>query len=276
MTDKSLITATGLGIRAGKRWLIHDIDVSIAPGEVVTVIGPNGAGKTTLVRALIGLTTPDAGRITRRDKLTIGYVPQSLAIDATLPLTVRRLMTLLRPASLDMIRASLAETEVEHLLDQPVQTLSGGEFQRVLLARALMHRPDLLILDEPVQGVDYAGEAALYQLIGDTRQKLGCGVLMVSHDLHVVMRSTNRVLCLNGHICCSGAPREVTVHPEYRRMFGERAVDAYAVYEHAHDHHHTADGQVIDGHHHEGCNHDHAHGHKHTGGAVGSAAGSNG
>ena len=161
MTDKPLITATGLGIRAGKRWLIHDIDVSIAPGEVVTVIGPNGAGKTTLVRALIGLTTPDAGRITRRDKLTIGYVPQSLAIDATLPLTVRRLMTLLRPASLDMIRASLAETEVEHLLDQPVQTLSGGEFQRVLLARALMHRPDLLILDEPVQGEGDLAEVRL-------------------------------------------------------------------------------------------------------------------
>ena len=230
------------------RKILTNANVKITQDSRAALIGANGAGKTTLVRALIGLTTPDAGRITRRDKLTIGYVPQSLAIDATLPLTVRRLMTLLRPASLDMIRASLAETEVEHLLDQPVQTLSGGEFQRVLLARALMHRPDLLILDEPVQGVDYAGEAALYQLIGDTRQKLGCGVLMVSHDLHLVMAATDEVICLNGHVCCSGHPDNVSVDPAYLQLFGGRAQPAIVPYTHHHDHAH--------------CDHDH---HRSTG-----------
>jgi ABC-type Mn/Zn transport systems, ATPase component len=257
--DNTLIETKGLGVRAGRRWLIHEIDLAISPGEIVTVIGPNGAGKTTLVRALIGLVKPDAGVITKRNTLKLGYVPQKITIDPTLPLTVKRLMTLVRPASQDAIVASLEQTEVAHLLNQPLQTLSGGEMQRVILARALLHSPDLLILDEPVQGVDFAGQAALYRLIGETRDRLGCGILMVSHDLHVVLGSTNRVICLNGHVCCSGAPREVTLHPEYHRLFGDRAVDAYAVYQHHHDHHHTADGHVIAGQHHDGCNHDHAH-----------------
>ncbi|MBV6633768.1 MAG: zinc ABC transporter ATP-binding protein ZnuC [Alphaproteobacteria bacterium] len=255
--SNALISATGLGIKAAGRWLIHDIDVSIEPGEVVTVIGPNGAGKTTMIRALLGLMKPDAGSIERQAGLTIGYVPQKLSIDPTLPLTVRRLMTLMRPASRAEVESALAETDVAHLIDRPVQALSGGETQRVLLARALVHKPKLLILDEPVQGVDYAGEAALYQLIGAQRDKLGCGILMVSHDLHVVMASTNRVVCLNGHICCSGQPREVNVHPEYHRLFGDRVREAYAVYQHAHDHHHDADGRPIAGQHHDGCDHGH-------------------
>lgn len=242
----TLISAKGLGIKAADRWLIHDIDLSIEPGEVVTVIGPNGAGKTTLVRGLLGLVKPDAGVVERQPGLTIGYVPQKLSIDPTLPLTVRRLMTLMRAADRASVEAALAETEVLHLIDRPVQALSGGETQRVLLARALLHKPKLLVLDEPVQGVDYAGEAALYQLIGSQREKLGCGILMVSHDLHVVMASTNRVVCLNRHICCSGQPREVKTHPEYHRLFGDRVREAYAVYHHAHDHHHDADGRVIE------------------------------
>ncbi|MEM6903461.1 MAG: metal ABC transporter ATP-binding protein [Pseudomonadota bacterium] len=237
MSD-ALIAASGLGVKAAGRWLIHDIDIGVEPGEVVTVIGPNGAGKTTMLRALLGLVKPDAGRIQRQPDLTIGYVPQKIAIDPTLPLTVRRLMTLIRPADTAMIEAVLAETEISHLIDRPVQALSGGETQRVLLARALLHRPKLLVLDEPVQGVDYAGEAALYELIGAQRQKLGCGILMVSHDLHVVMASTNRVVCLNSHICCSGPPLEVKANPEYHRLFGDRVREAYAVYQHAHDHQH--------------------------------------
>jgi len=261
--SQALIAADGLGMRAAGRWILQGVSLRIAPGEIVTLIGPNGAGKTTLVRLLLGLLRPSAGSIERSSDLSIGYVPQRLHIDPTLPLNVRRLMTLIRPARSEAVMSALAETGVEHLAERAVTALSGGELQRVLLARALLHKPKLLVLDEPVQGVDYAGEAALYQLIGEQRDKLGCGILLVSHDLHVVMGATDRVICLNGHVCCSGAPREVSVHPEYRRMFGARAVDAYAVYEHAHDHHHDADGRVIAGEHHEHCDHHHDHGHHH-------------
>ncbi|MEO0392429.1 MAG: metal ABC transporter ATP-binding protein [Pseudomonadota bacterium] len=232
MTQPTLIEAHGLGVRAGRRWLIHNIDMAVTAGEIVTIIGPNGAGKTTMARALIGLVKPSAGSVTRRPDLTIGYVPQRLAIDPTLPLTVMRLMTLVKPATRQAIIDSLDHTQMAHVIDQPLQTLSGGEMQRVLLARALLHKPDLLILDEPVQGVDFAGQAELYRLIAATRDEIGCGVVMISHDLHVVMGATDRVICLNGHVCCSGAPQEVTKHPEYQRLFGQQAIDAYAIYQH--------------------------------------------
>lgn len=252
VNDSALIRSSGLGVRAGERWLLHDIDLIISPGEIVTVVGPNGAGKTTLVRALLGLIDADRGSVERPDTLTVGYVPQRLRVDPTLPLTVRRLMALTKRVPEGKIRGALMLTGVADRLEAPVRALSGGEFQRVLLARAIAAEPDLLVLDEPVQGVDYAGEAALYALIGDIRDKLGCGILMVSHDLHVVMASTDRVVCLNRHVCCSGAPKEVTGHPEYRRLFGPDA-GAFAVYEHHHDHDHDLDGRVVDG------QHDHRH-----------------
>ncbi len=237
-----LIRATGLGIRRGGRWLIRDVSLSLAPGEAVTIVGPNGGGKSTLVKTLVGLFRPDAGTVTRQRRLSIGYMPQRLALDSTLPLPVHRLMTLTRRYPRAQVEAALARTGVAKLYAAPVTTLSGGELQRVLLARTILARPQVLVLDEPVQGVDYAGEASLYRLIGDLKTELACGVLMVSHDLHLVMARTDRVICLNGHVCCSGTPAHVTSNAEFQRLFGPRAADVYRVYHHQHDHSHEPDG----------------------------------
>ncbi len=244
-TRSALLAAKGLGIRRGGRWLLHDIDLTVGRGEIVTVIGPNGGGKTTLLRALLGLIRSDAGRVERQTDCAIGYLPQRVQIDAILPLTVRRLITLTARHDRAAVTRALGETGVEALVDQPVQALSGGEFQRVMLARALLDGPDLLVLDEPVQGVDFAGQAALYDLIGSLRDRSGCGILLVSHDLHLVMAATDRVVCLNQHICCTGAPREVTRHAEYRRLFGDHALDGFALYRHHHDHDHDLTGAVV-------------------------------
>lgn len=257
-----LVTCRGLGVRRDGRWLVRGVDLEVGPGEIVSVVGPNGGGKTTLIKALIGIERINAGSVERRSGLRIGYVPQRLAIDRTMPLTVSRLMTLVRRAAAAEVADALRETGVEHLAARPVQVLSGGELQRVLIARALLGAPDLLVLDEPVQSVDFSGQLELYQLIASLRDRLGCGVLMVSHDLHVVMRATDRVLCLAGHVCCTGVPRDVSRNPEYLRMFGPGASDALAVYPHAHDHRHDPSGAVIGahdhGHHHHGPACDHA------------------
>ena len=242
---ETLIAAQGIGLQRNGRWLVHDIDLSVSRGEIVTIIGPNGGGKTMLLRLLLGLVRPSTGQVTRARDLRIGYMPQRLAIDPVLPLTVSRLMTATSRHSRDEIAAALTETAVAKLIDAPVQTLSGGELQRVLLARTLLRAPDLLVLDEPVQGVDFTGEAALYELIADIRRRYGCGILMVSHDLHVVMAATDRVVCLNQHVCCTGAPSDVSQHPAYLGMFGPRAAKAYALYEHAHDHDHDLHGDVV-------------------------------
>ena len=238
-----LIEARAAGVRRGGRWILHDVDIKVAGGEVVTLIGPNGAGKTTLVRVLLGLLKPDAGTVRRDETASIGYVPQRVHFDPTLPLTVERLMSLTGRRPAEVVAEALEETSVGHLIAAQVSDLSGGEFQRVLLARALMRLPNLLILDEPVQGVDYTGEAELYELIGGIVERRGCGVLMVSHDLHIVMAATDRVVCLNRHVCCTGAPEEVVGHDEFRRLFGPNATAA-AVYRHTHDHVHDLAGEV--------------------------------
>ena len=238
-----LIEARAAGVRRGGRWILHDVDIKVAGGEVVTLIGPNGAGKTTLVRVLLGLLKPDAGTVRRDETASIGYVPQRVHFDPTLPLTVERLMSLTGRRPAEAVAEALEETAVGHLIAARVSDLSGGEFQRVLLARALMRLPNLLILDEPVQGVDYTGEAELYELIGGIVERRGCGVLMVSHDLHIVMAATDRVVCLNRHVCCTGAPEEVVGHDEFRRLFGPNATAA-AVYRHTHDHVHDLAGEV--------------------------------
>jgi zinc transport system ATP-binding protein len=243
--DVPLVSAERLGIRRGGKWLIHGVDLTVLRGEIVTLIGPNGGGKTTCLKALVGLIEPDEGRVSRRDGLVIGYLPQRLRVDPILPLTVARFLSVTARPDREAMKAALGETGVEGLIDLPVHRLSSGEFQRVLLARAVLKKPDLLVLDEPVQGVDYAGEAALYDLIAQLRARLGCGILMVSHDLHVVMAATDRVICLNGHVCCTGAPQEVTRHSEYRRLFGPRAVETYALYQHRHDHGHDLAGGVV-------------------------------
>ena len=246
-TGRALVEAHGIGVRRGGRWILHDIDVAVAAGEVVTLIGPNGAGKTTLVRVLLGLLAQSVGTVRRDRDASIGYVPQRVQFDPTLPLTVARLMTLTSRRPSEAVAEALEETAVRHLLAARVSDLSSGELQRVLLARALLRLPNLLVLDEPVQGVDYTGEAELYELIGGIVDRRGCGVLMVSHDLHIVMAATDRVVCLNHHVCCTGAPREVVGHDEFRRLFGPRAAAGAAVYRHVHDHVHDLAGDVSGG-----------------------------
>ena len=242
---EALVTGRALRVVMRGHLILDTVDISVAPGEIVTVIGPNGAGKTTLLRVLLGLLKPSHGTVERRPGLRVGYLPQRMQIDPILPLTVGRLMTLTRRSDADAIGAALAETGASHLRDAQVSTLSGGELQRVLLARALLRDPDLLALDEPVQGVDFAGEAALYELIGGIRARRGCGVLMISHDLHVVMAAADRIVCLNRHVCCAGTPEAVSRHPEYARLFGPRAAPALAVYTHHHDHGHGLAGEVV-------------------------------
>ena len=239
-----LLSARGLSLARGGRKLLDDIDIELRAGEVVSLIGPNGAGKTTLVRALLGLVKSDSGQIVRAPDLRIGYLPQRFERDATVPLTVRRFLTLSRSAAEREIETVLAEVGAAGLVDAQVSDLSGGEFQRVALARTLIGEPTLLVLDEPVQNVDYAGETALYRLIGEIRSSRGCGILLVSHDLHIVLGESDRVICLNTHICCSGVPESVAKNPEYINLFGTAAAGAYAVYTHDHDHSHGLGGEV--------------------------------
>lgn len=252
----SLVTLSGAGIRRAGRILVEGVDLTIARGEIVTLIGPNGSGKSTTAKMVTGVLKPSMGTVTRKPGLTIGYVPQKLAIDWTLPLTVERLMTLTGRHSPADILAALEAVGAARLLKAAVQELSGGEFQRVLFARAMIRRPDLLVLDEPVQGVDFSGEVALYKLIRQIRDTTQAGILMISHDLHVVMAETDTVICLNGHVCCRGTPNVVKSSPEYLKLFGERS-SALALYEHHHDHEHHDDGCVV------GAEHGHEHAHHH-------------
>jgi zinc transport system ATP-binding protein len=194
-----------------------------------------------------------------RPGLRIGYVPQRLHLDTTLPMSVRRLMRLTRRHPEFELTSALAETGVEHLVDSDVTSLSGGELQRVLIARALLAGPELLVLDEPVQGVDFSGEVALYEKIASIRERHGCAILLVSHDLHVVMAASDRVICLNGHVCCAGIPREVAEAAEYLRLFGPRAAGTVAIYRHHHDHTHDLSGEVV-----ESGGHSRKHAHDHT------------
>lgn len=228
-----------VSLQQGDRRLLHQIDLHLAPGEILTVIGPNGAGKTTLLRVALGLQAPTAGTVYLRPGLRIGYMPQRLQIDPALPLTVRRFLAMAGSPRPEQIEAVLAGVGAEGVLHAPLQRISGGELQRVMLARALLREPDLLVLDEPVQGVDVHGQIELYQLITRIRDQRGCAVLMVSHDLHLVMAATDRVLCLNRHICCSGTPEAVTSDPAYLALFGPLAVQHLAVYSHDRKHPHA-------------------------------------
>jgi zinc transport system ATP-binding protein len=243
--EAPLVELRGVSVRRGGRAILSGIDLALRPAEIVTVIGPNGGGKTTLLKVVLGLVAPDEGSVAVRKGLRFGYVPQRLQIDPTLPMSVRRLMTLTKRHAAADIHDALDETGVAHLVDAHLTTLSGGELQRVLIARALLSRPEFLVLDEPVQGVDFTGEVALYEKIAEIRRRHGCAVLLVSHDLHIVMAASDRVICLNAHICCEGVPREVAEAPEYLRLFGPRAAGTVAVYRHHHDHSHGLHGEVV-------------------------------
>lgn len=243
-TADVLISARGVGVRRQKRWLLTDMDFDIRRGEIVTLIGPNGSGKSTTAKLAIGVMKPDRGQIGRVSGLTIGYVPQNLTIDWTLPLTVERLLSLTQNQASAAVTEALERVGMQAHRQAAVQQLSGGEFQRVLLARALIRQPDLLVLDEPVQGVDYNGQVAIYRLIKEIRNATNCGILLISHDLHVVMADTDTVLCLNNHICCQGTPETVLADPAYLQLFGKRAAETLAIYRHRHDHTHLPDGRI--------------------------------
>ena len=239
-----LIQLDGVGVGFAGQAVLQDVQLTVRAGEIVTLIGPNGAGKTTLVRVVLGLLAPHSGSVWRRDKLRIGYMPQKLHVEPTLPLTVLRFLRLVPGVDRKAALAALDEVGAAQVIDSPLQKISGGELQRVLLARALLRQPELLVLDEPVQGVDIAGQSELYRLIGRLRKRYGCGVLMVSHDLHLVMSATDRVICLNRHVCCSGHPEQVSSDPVFRELFGNDA-RSLAIYHHQHDHQHDLHGGVV-------------------------------
>lgn len=237
-----LAQAQDVEVRFGGSAVLERVSLTVRRGEIVTLIGPNGSGKSTLVRTLLGLIKPDRGRVFTHPGIRIGYMPQRLQVDPVLPLSVRRFLTLGVRATLPQVQAALEEVGAAHVVDRPIQDVSGGELQRVLLARALLREPDLLVLDEPVQGVDVNGQHELYELITRIRTQRGCGILMVSHDLHLVMAATDHVVCLNRHVCCAGRPETVSRDPAYLALFGPTVARGLAFYQHRHDHVHGPDG----------------------------------
>lgn len=251
-----LVRGEGLCLAFGARQILDHVDIEIGAGEIVTLVGLNGCGKTTLVRVLLGLTAVDSGTVWRRPGLHIGYTPQRLPVDRTLPMPVSRFLRLGGDHDQAKLEAALDEVGAPGVLRTQMSDLSGGEMNRVVLARALLRDPDLLVLDEPLSGVDIAGQADLYALIERIRTRRGCGILLISHDLHLVMAATDTVVCLNNHVCCSGQPRTVVHNPEFIALFGRRMAESLAIYHHDHDHAHDPTGRVIaePGHHHD---HDH-------------------
>ena len=241
-----LIEASRVSVSFNQRQILQDIDLKVEAGQIVTLIGPNGAGKTTLVRVILGLLKPESGEVKRRAGLTVGYMPQRLELPATIPLSVERFLQLVSPVDDEHFKQTINELGVQHLMNTQMTQLSGGETQRVLLARALIRQPDLLVLDEPVQGVDVTGQAELYKLLAQLRDRTGCAILMISHDLHLVMATTDQVLCINGHLCCAGHPESVQAHPAYLELFGTQVSQNLALYTHHHDHTHDINGHVIE------------------------------
>ena len=238
-----LVKLNNVGFKQNQKWLVQGVSLQVEKGKIVTLIGPNGSGKSTTAKIALGLFKNIEGQVQKFTN-NIGYVPQKISIDWTLPLRVRDFMLLTDNLTEDVIDEALSLTGVINLKDKSLGNLSGGEFQRVLLARAISKKPELLVLDEPVQGVDFTGEIALYELIKEISEKLNCGILLISHDLHTVMSATDHVVCLNGHVCCSGSPIEVAKNNEYKALFGEQASQILSRYEHRHDHIHTSEGEI--------------------------------
>ena len=238
-----LVKLNNVGIQQNDKWLVKGVSLEVEKGKIVTLIGPNGSGKSTTAKIALGIYKNIEGSVEKFTN-TVGYVPQKISIDWTLPVRVKDFMVLTANIKDELIDEALSLTGVIHLKEKNLGNLSGGEFQRVLLARAISKKPELLVLDEPVQGVDFTGEIALYELIKKISEKLNCGILLISHDLHTVMSATDHVVCLNGHVCCSGSPKDVARNNEYKALFGEQASQTLAVYEHKHDHEHSIDGKI--------------------------------
>ncbi len=238
-----LVKLNEVGIRQNDKWLVKGVSLVVEKGKIVTLIGPNGSGKSTTAKIALGIYKKIAGQVEKYTN-NVGYVPQKISIDWTLPLRVNDFMLLTENLKDEAVNEALSLTGVIHLKNKNLGNLSGGEFQRVLLARAISRKPDLLVLDEPVQGVDFTGEIALYELIKKISDTLNCGILLISHDLHTVMSATDHVVCLNGHVCCSGTPSDVAKNNEYKALFGEQASQTLSIYEHKHNHVHSNDGEV--------------------------------
>ncbi|PPR75863.1 MAG: Zinc import ATP-binding protein ZnuC [Alphaproteobacteria bacterium MarineAlpha2_Bin1] len=241
---ESLVELNNVSVIKQNKWLIKNVSLEVKRGEIITIIGPNGSGKTTTAKIALGILKPDQGSIKKSDNLTISYVPQKITIDWTLPLKVKHFMGLTNKIDKNKIKNALKLTEIEKLYDNEINTLSGGEFQRVMIARAIARKPDLLILDEPLEGIDFNGETLLYNLIKRIRDQLNCGIILISHNLHMVMAATDFVICLNSHVCCSGTPNTVKQNKEYISLFGPRALEGKAFYTHEHSHIHEADGTL--------------------------------
>ena len=243
LNQNILVKLDNVGISINDKWLVKGVSLQVEKNKIVTLIGPNGSGKSTTAKIALGIYKKIQGKV---EKFTnkVGYVPQKISIDWTLPLRVKDFMTLTESLDNETISEALSLTGVIHLKEKNLSDLSGGEFQRVLLARAISKKPELLVLDEPVQGVDFTGEIALYELIKKICDELNCGILLISHDLHTVMTATDHVVCLNGHVCCSGSPIDVAKNNEYKALFGEQASQILTRYEHRHDHIHTEEGEI--------------------------------
>ena len=245
-TSKKIVEINQAGVIRQNKWIIKNISLEVNRGEILTLIGPNGSGKTTTAKLAAGIIKPDEGKVHSQKNIVLSYVPQNMKVDWTIPINVKHFMKLTNSIDNKNILKALNLVDIGHLIDEQIQTLSGGEFQRALIARAIARKPDLLILDEPLQGLDFTGEKLLYNLINKIKDEIKCGIILISHNLHMVMATTDQVICLNGHICCSGTPNIVLQSKEYTELFGPNKLDGLALYTHSHNHTHETDGTLID------------------------------
>jgi len=234
-TANALISAHNISVVKNEKAILKNIDIEINKNDFLTIIGPNGAGKTMLLKCLMEFYKPDSGKIIKKPNLKIGYMPQSINIINTMPLSVQNFITVRKKFDEVSFKKVVSETQTEKIIDKQLSVLSGGEMQRVLLARSLLNNPELLILDEPAQNLDVSGQIYFYNLLQSIYLKRGLSVLMVSHDLHLVMVSTKKVICLSNHICCYGKPQHITKDPEFISMFGKDMANIMAVYQHSNE-----------------------------------------